>query len=178
MSDAHSADDLAQDVLTLIPPMRAYARSLTRNVTDADDLVQETLVKALANIDKFVPGTKLRAWLFRIMRNTFLTDIHKRNRERPGAEDCVAGLLTVQPQHDIYLRGRRLMAAIATLPTKHREILILVVMMGESYEDAARLCDCAVGTVKSRVNRARRMVIAQLGEDELDDLVQVQVNGR
>jgi len=177
MSDAQPQEDVAQEVLALIAPMRAYARSLTRNATDADDLVQETLLKALANIDKYTPGTKLRAWLFRIMRNTFLTDVHKRNRERPGIEDCVADQLTVQPQHDMYLRGRRLMAAISRLPTKYREILILVVMMGESYEDAARICDCAVGTVKSRVNRARRMVIDQLGEDELEDLVQVRASG-
>ena len=177
MSDAQPQEDVAQDVLALIPPLRAYARSLTRNVTDADDLVQETLLKALANIDKYTPGTKLRAWLFRIMRNTFLTDIHKRGRERPGDEDCVAGQLSVQPDHDMYLRGRRLMKAISTLPTQYREILILVVMMGESYEDAAKICDCAVGTVKSRVNRARRMVIDQLGEDELEDLCRVKVTG-
>jgi len=177
MSDAQPQEAVAQDVLTLIPPLRAYARSLTRNVTDADDLVQETLLKALANIEKYTPGTKLRAWLFRIMRNTFLTDIHKRSRERPGDEDCVAGQLSVQPEHDMYLRGRRMMVAINSLPTKYREMLILVVMMGESYDDAAKICDCAVGTVKSRVNRARRMVIAQLGPDELEDLVQVRATG-
>ncbi|PZR01028.1 MAG: RNA polymerase subunit sigma [Cereibacter sphaeroides] len=154
----------------MIPRLRAYARALTRDVTDADDLVQETLMKALANIDSFQRGTMLRAWLFTIMRNTFYTNATRRARERPGAEDCVSGTLTVMPEHDRYIQGRRLMEEIARLPEHYREMLVLVVMLGETYEDAAALCGVAVGTVKSRVNRARHMIIEAIGEDALRDV--------
>lgn len=159
------------ELVDLIPRLRGYARALTRDVTEADDLVQETLVKALANIDSFKRGTMLRAWLFTIMRNTFFTNAGKRARERPGAEDCVSGTLTVMPDHDRYMQGRRLMEEIARLPENYREMLVLVVMLGESYEDAAKLCGVAIGTVKSRVNRARRIIIAAMGEDALRDVI-------
>ena len=162
--------DIESEVIELIPRLRAYARVLTRDANDADDLVQETLVKALSNLHSFQRGTMLRAWMFTIMRNSFYTNVKKRARERPGAEDCVSGFLTVMPDHDRYIHNKRLIAAIERLPQHYREILILVVMLGESYDDAATLCNVAVGTVKSRVNRARKLVIEAMGEDALDDL--------
>jgi RNA polymerase sigma factor (sigma-70 family) len=149
-------------VIDLLPKMRAYARALTRDRTDADDLVQETLTKALRHHDRFAEGTQLKAWLFTIMRNTHFSAVKKFTRERPGAEDCVAGDVTVEPVHDTVIAHKETLAAIDRLPEPYREMLILVVMLGESYEDAAALCGCAVGTVKSRVNRARRMVMADL----------------
>lgn len=158
-------DDNSQtvnDVVALIPQLRAYGRSLTRNTNDADDLVQETLTKAFANIGSFRPGTMLRAWLFTIMRNSFFTEIRKRQREKPGVEDCVSSVLSVSATQETHMMGREIQAAIERLPVHYREILVLVLVLGESYEDAARICDCAVGTVKSRVNRARNMIIADL----------------
>jgi RNA polymerase sigma-70 factor (ECF subfamily) len=151
-------------VIDLIPALRAYARSLSRNQADADDLVQETLLKALSNVDKFQQGTRLRAWLFTILRNTFFTKVRISAREKTGAEDCVSGEMSVAASQEWTVRGRELMAAIDRLPSHYREILILVVMLGESYEDAARICNCAVGTVKSRVSRARQLVMDELGE--------------
>ena len=151
-----------KDVVALIPHLRAYGRSLTRNANDADDLVQETLTKALANIGSFRPGTMLRAWLFTIMRNAFFTETRKRQREKPGVEDCVSPVLSVPPSQENHMMGREIQAAIDRLPAHYREMLILVLVLGESYEDAARICNCAVGTVKSRVNRARNMIIADL----------------
>lgn len=153
------------DVLALIPSLRAYGRALCRNAVDADDLVQETLLKALANIEKFTPGTRLRPWLFTIMRNSFYTNTRLRAREGTGAEDCVSGSKVTPATQEWSLRGREVMDAINRLSPHYREMIILVVMLGESYEDAARLCGCAIGTVKSRVNRARQLVIEDLGAD-------------
>jgi RNA polymerase sigma factor (sigma-70 family) len=159
MGASHSFTD---GLLELLPQLRAYGRALTRNTVDADDLVQETLTKALRYHDRFTPGTQLRAWLFTIMRNAHFTAIRKGTREAPGAVDCVSGSLSVDPVHDIMIQHREMMAAVTRLPVQYREMLILVVMLGESYENAAAICNCAVGTVKSRVNRARRMVIEDL----------------
>lgn len=154
-------DTIAQ-IVDLIPRLRAYARVLTRDRTEADDLVQETLTKAIAKVDLFQPGTMLRAWLFTIMRNTFFTEVQKRKREQPGAADCVSGAAVSQPTQEMHLMHVQLMAAIGRLPVHYREMLVLVVVLGESYEDAAQICGCAVGTVKSRVNRARAKVIEDL----------------
>lgn len=151
-----------ESVLGLVPKLRAYAMALTRDRTDADDLVQETLTKALRHHDSFAPGTQLKSWLFTIMRNTHYTAVKKKTRERPGAADCVSGSVAVQPDHDTIIAYNETLAAINRLPVQYREMLILVVVLEESYENAAILCSCAVGTVKSRVSRARRMVIDQL----------------
>ena len=150
------------DVLDCIPALRGYARSLTRNHHDADDLVQDTLTKALANIERFEPGTRLRAWLFTIMRNTFFNQIQRRRRETTGDTDCVSGEVTVEPTQEGAIYYNEVMAVVQRLPVQFREMLVLVVMMGERYEDAAVICDCAVGTVKSRVNRAKQMVAEML----------------
>lgn len=160
------------DVVALIPSLRAYARGLARNVDDADDLVQETMVKAIANASKFQAGTNLRAWLFTIMRNTFLTGIRKTTRESPGAGCCASLHPVSHPQNETRIQGQRLMASIDRLPEHYREVLMLVLVIGESYKDVAKSCNCAVGTVKSRVNRARRMLIEDLGTEDLSEVLE------
>lgn len=164
-SVARSAGDTdnPDDVLRHIPALRAYARSLSNQPDDADDLLQATLLKAMANIEKYQSGTNLRAWLFTIMRNTFLTDVRKRAREGPGIADCASGVPACAPVHDEHIAGQRLLAAMERLPQHYREVLILVIVLGESYEEAGRICGCAIGTVKSRINRARARLIADLG---------------
>ena len=157
-----AADSFSTELVDVIPSLRAYARALTRNAADCDDLVQETLAKALKYHDRYESGTRLKSWLFTIMRNTFYTATKKSARERPGLEDCVAETVLVDPVHDAVITHKRLLAAIERLPRQYREMLILVVMLGETYEDAASICGCAVGTVKSRVNRARRMVMQEM----------------
>ena len=159
-----AAESFSTELVDVIPSLRAYARALTRNAADCDDLVQETLAKALKNHDRYESGTRLKSWLFTIMRNTFYTATKKSARERPGLEDCVAETVLVDPVHDAVITHKRLLAAIERLPRQYREMLILVVMLGETYEDAASICGCAVGTVKSRVNRARRMVMQEMEE--------------
>jgi len=159
-----ASDRMQPDVVTMIAPLRAYARALTRNAVDADDLVQETLCKALANLHRFQPGTHLRAWLFTIMRNTFYTRAGQSRREVTGGADCISGTLVSAPTQEWSIRGKELMAAVGRLPDHYRETLVLVVMLGESYETAAEVFGCTVGTIKSRVNRARTMVRQDLGD--------------
>jgi RNA polymerase sigma-70 factor, ECF subfamily len=175
-SDASISEDTDQ-ILDHIPALRAYARGLTRQSNDADDLLQETLAKAIANISKFQPGTNMRAWMFTIMRNSFLTDVRKRTREHPGAEDCVSILPVTYPSHEAYITGQRLFQAIARLPPHYRDILHSVVVIGESYEATALKAGCALGTVKSRVNRARRMVMEDLGTTDIRDVLEMTPNG-
>ncbi|MCV2868837.1 sigma-70 family RNA polymerase sigma factor [Defluviimonas sp. WL0002] len=153
------------DIISLLPKLRAFAWSLTRNGHDADDLVQDTLLKAIANHGKFQKGTNLRAWLFTIMRNTFYNRVHAAKRERTSANGCVAETVSTPDTQEWSVFGRELLAMIGQLPRKYREVLILVVMFGESYEDAATICNCAIGTIKSRVSRARALVMNKLGRD-------------
>lgn len=160
--DVRTTDLLMSDVLESIPALRGYARALTRNHHDADDLVQDTLTKALANFHRFEPGTRLRAWLFTIMRNTFFNQAQRRRRETTGVGDCVSGEVTVEASQETVIYYNEVMAMVQRLPVQFREMLILVVMLGERYEDAAVICNCAVGTVKSRVNRAKQMVSEML----------------
>lgn len=154
------------DVLDYIPSLRAYALSLTRNKTDADDLVQETLTKAIAKFHLFRTGTNLRAWLMTIMRNTFFTQIRKSKREPTGAADCVSTVLTVPATQEWVLHGKELQKAVMDLPVHYRETIFLVIMLGHSYETAAEICGVAVGTIKSRVNRARVILQKQFDYEQ------------
>lgn len=163
----------AEELIEMIPALRLYARNLMRGGDEADDLVQETLMKGIANISSFQTGTNLRAWLFTIMRNSFLTRVTKRSRERVGAADCISGNVICFPKHDARIAGNRLMAAIERLPQPYRESLVLVFLMGESYQEVARITDCAIGTVKSRINRARNMIMDDLGTRYVEDLISV-----
>lgn len=150
------------DVLTYIPALRSYALSLTRNQADAEDLLQDTLMKAIAKFHLFRTGTNLRAWLMTIMRNTFFTQIKKARKETTGIADCVSMTLTAPATQEWVLRGKELQRAVLALPVHYRETIILVVMLGHSYEAAAEICGVAIGTIKSRVNRARQMLQAQV----------------
>lgn len=159
--------NVRQEVVALIPALRAFARTFHRNATDADDLVQETLIKALANIEKFQPGTRLKSWLFTIMRNTFYTHVKTRSRETPGSADCVAINVPCAATQDWTVRGQELLHAMNRLPPHYREVLILTLVLGESYQTTAEICDCAIGTVKSRLNRARCLLAEELGETNI-----------
>lgn len=155
---------MSNEVVTFIPSLRAFARSLCYNAADADDLVQETLMRAIQHFDKFSPGTNLRAWLFTIMRNRFYTNAVKRARERTGDTDCVSGELSTPATQEWSLRGKELEQAIAKLPVHYREALVLVVVLGTNYIEAAQILNCEIGTIKSRINRARTLLREVLGE--------------
>lgn len=170
-SDA-SAEALRTQVLEFLPALRAFARSLTRNRTEADDLVQETLLKALANIDKFDPGTNLRAWLFTILRNTYYTEIRKRRREADGLSVLAQQDANIGPGQEWSVTLSSLKEALAQLPDDQREALVLVGAAGLSYEEAAEVCGCALGTIKSRVNRARAKLLVLMGAEATADVVE------
>lgn len=148
------------EIVQHLPAMRAFAISLTRNVAKADDLVQDTIVKAWSHIDKFQSGTNMRAWLFTILRNTFYSDLRKNRRVVADPEGFHAATLFVKPEHDGKLAFADFQRAFDKLSAEHREVLILVGASGFSCEQAAEMMGVAVGTVKSRTNRARK----KLGE--------------
>jgi RNA polymerase sigma-70 factor (ECF subfamily) len=159
-------------VIALIPPLRAFAWSLSRNSADADDLVQDTLIKAWTHKEKFEPGTNLRAWLFTILRNTYYTAVVKRRREVADEDGKHAARLSTAPTQDWSVAMKAMQAAMQRLPPEHREALILVGAAGLTYEEAAEICGCALGTIKSRVNRARaRLLRIMDAEDATDALV-------
>ena len=143
------------DLLGAIPRLRAFAASLAGNPDRADDLVQETLVKALANPDGYAAGTNLLAWLFTVLRNIYYSEFRKRRREVPDPEGKIAGSLATAPAQGAHMDFLDFRAAFALLRPDQREALVLVGASGMSYDDAARVCGCAAGTMKSRVNRAR-----------------------
>ena len=160
------------ELLVLVPNLRAFARSLTRDVPRADDLVQDTLVKAMTNKEKFVPGTNLRAWTFTIMRNTFYNDRAKVLRESEDPEGDLSAQLSVKPDHDGRLQFGEFKAAFAQLSDERREALSLVGALGLSYEEAADTCGVAIGTMKSRVGRARKELatLMKLGDEGMIDM--------
>lgn len=160
-------------VVALLPALRAFARALTRGRSEADDLVQETLLKALSNIEKFQAGTNLRAWLFTILRNSFYTDIRKLKRESEGLSAMSHQEEHRGPEQEWSLTLKSLEEALARLPDDQREAVVLVGAAGLSYEEAANVCGCAVGTIKSRVNRARSKLLHLMGADAIADVVGV-----
>ena len=162
-----------KELLEHIPNLRAFAMSLCGKADRADDLVQEALVKAWSNLDSFEPGTNMRAWLFTILRNAFYSELRKRRREVEDADGAMAAKLAAHPEQNGHMDFRDFRVALERLPPDQREALILVGASGMSYDEAAEICECAVGTVKSRVNRARQKLaeilkvesVAEFGPD-------------
>ena len=163
------APSIKQDLLAAIPPLRAFAISLSGSPDRADDLVQEALVKAWANMASYTPGTNLRAWLFTILRNVFYSQYRKKKREVEDVDDRMAGRLASAPDQISHLEFEDFRLALQKLPADQREALILIGATGLSYEEAAEVCDCAVGTIKSRVNRARTRLAQLLGLETADE---------
>ncbi len=147
--------EIREPLLKAIPSLRAFAISLSGDTDRADDLVQDTLVRALANVERFEAGTNLNAWLFTILRNLFHSEYRKRRREVEDVDGAYSETLTSLPEQDGHLDFEDLRTALAVLPEDQREAVLLVGASGFSYEEAAEICACAVGTIKSRVNRAR-----------------------
>lgn len=153
---------ITTDLLAVIPNLRAFAVSLCGNLDRADDLVQETLVKAWSNIDSFVEGTNLRAWLFTILRNIYYSEYRKRRREVADPDGAFAAKLATAPAQSGHMDMLDFRTALQHLPSDQREALILIGASGLSYEEAAGVCGCAIGTMKSRVNRARSRLAEML----------------
>ncbi|MBK3398891.1 MULTISPECIES: NepR family anti-sigma factor [Methylobacterium] len=160
---APKKDGFRDDLLAATPSLRRFALTLTANPARADDLVQDTMLKAWQNRDRFEAGTNLSAWLFTIMRNAFYSEHRKRSREVEDSEGAYSARLTSAPNQGDRLDVQDLQAALNKLVAEQREALMLVAVGDLSYEDAAALMQCKVGTVKSRVCRARDKLAELLG---------------
>ena len=158
-----ASNDFRDQLIAAIPGLRAFGMSLTARPDRADDLVQETLMKAWHHHDSFQQGTNLRAWLFTILRNEFYTHIRKRRREVEDADGVYAGAVAVNGGQEGHLDMADLRSALLQLPDDQREAIILVGASGFSYQEVAEICGVAVGTVKSRVSRARERLARILG---------------
>ncbi|MEO0463121.1 MAG: sigma-70 family RNA polymerase sigma factor [Pseudomonadota bacterium] len=161
--------DFKRELTDVVPHLRAFARGLCGRPDMADDLVQETLLKAWAAQERFEPGTSMRAWTFVILRNAYLTDM-RRNRFRGEYDETVAERILTAPagqEEPIHLSDMH--RALLTLPPERREALLLVGAGGFSYEEAANICGCAVGTIKSRVGRARAALNSMLTDGDIPD---------
>jgi RNA polymerase sigma-70 factor (ECF subfamily) len=167
-----SAEDrraFKRELTDVVPHLRAFARGLCGRPDMADDLVQETLLKAWAAHERFEPGTSMRAWTFVILRNAYLTDM-RRNRFRGEYDETVAERILTAPagqEEPIHLSDMH--RALLTLPPERREALLLVGAGGFSYEEAANICGCAVGTIKSRVGRARAALTAMIEDGSIPE---------
>jgi len=157
--------DFVATLSAVTPHLRAFARGLCGRPDLADDLVQDTMLRAWAARDRFVPGTSMRAWTFTILRNTYLTDLRRRRFQGDYDEAAAARILVQAPEQDAGLHLADLHAALMRLPAERREALLLVGAGGFSYEEAAEICGCAVGTIKSRVARARAALAAMMADE-------------
>jgi RNA polymerase sigma-70 factor, ECF subfamily len=161
---------LQATLLGAVPGLRAFAISLCGSADRADDLVQEALVRGMANIESFTPGTNMAAWLTTILRNCFLNECRHRHFESEDPKGIFGATLTSQPEQEGHLQYSELQAALLKLPIEQREAIILVGGEGRSYDDAAEICHCAIGTIKSRASRARARLAKLLTVESTDDL--------
>ncbi len=159
-------DAFEDGLIEAIPPLRAMARSYVRDASSADDLVQTTLLRALNARHQFTPGTNLRAWLFTIMRNAFINE-RRRQREVSMKEDFdIADMLPQQARQMDRLQVLQVQKALEKIRPEQREALMLVFVAGFGLAEAAEVCGCAVGTIKSRISRGRDALMVELGETE------------
>jgi RNA polymerase sigma-70 factor, ECF subfamily len=170
-ADGAATQDRRDELAAAIPRLRAFAISLTRNGAAADDLVQETILKAWSNFDKFDVQTNLIAWLFTILRNTFYSSLRKSRREVQDTEGVHSAGLSEKPAHDGRLAYRDFQRAFDQLSAEHREVLVLLGASGFSCEESASMMGVAVGTVKSRASRARKRLAELLCLEEGEDFL-------
>lgn len=171
--------DFKSEFIELVPALRAFARSLSGNRALADDLTQETLLRAWGSRTSFTPGTNMRAWLFTILRNVFYSHIRQKVREIEDPDGINAATLAVAPAQMNGLEIQDLQAGLSRLPDEQREAIILVGATGCSYEEAASICGCAIGTIKSRVSRARKALLLYLDNgDEIDGKIALSISPR
>ena len=153
---------MKDDVVALLPDLRAFSRFLCREKEAADDLVQNTILAALDKQEQFTPGTNLKGWLFTIMRNRFYSDLRSQRRRPTAVDGAVGPILTAVDNPEAALALKELSAELFKLSPQSREALVLIGAGGFSYEEAAALCGCSIGTLKARVSRARRLLAERL----------------
>jgi RNA polymerase sigma-70 factor (ECF subfamily) len=163
---AGPSDSFRNGMVAILPDLRAFARGLTGDPTAADDLVQETLLRAWDRWDRFEEGTNLRAWLFVILRNQFYSQ-HRRRREVEDPDGAMLAALVDRPGQEGTVALSELREALDRLPFEQREALLLVGAAGFSHEEAARISGCALGTMKSRVWRGRAELMRRFDRESI-----------
>lgn len=158
--------DPRDQIIGHLPAIRAYALSLSQDRALADDLVQDAVIKAWTNFERFRPGSNLKAWLFTILRNLFYSHHRRQSHVVEDVDGRISARLAIKPAHDGRLQMNDLLDALKTLSLEQREALILIGALGFTYEEAAETCQVPLGTIKSRANRARSQIAALLELDE------------
>lgn len=163
-------DDLRRDLIEMLPRLRRFARSLTRSVAEADDLVQEACLRALSRADQWDPSQPLDRWVFRIARNHWISELRK-SSVRMGEGQVPAeesAELTTLDTGEAHVAAGDVAGQIAALPPELSAVLLTVSVEGYSYAEAAELFEIPVGTVMSRIHRARKLLAAQMSTDALE----------
>ena len=159
--------DFERELIANIPHLRAFAGFVTQNADQAHDLVQDPIVRALRAQHQYQPGMNFKAWTFTSLRNLHINNLRRRRVRMESIEDGALESFAVAPEQMARLEFQELRHALAKLSREHREVLILVGAGGFRYEEAAQICKCAIGTIKSRLSRARAELRALLlGHDE------------
>jgi RNA polymerase sigma-70 factor (ECF subfamily) len=159
--------EFERELIAHIPHLRAFARFVTQNGDQANDLVQDTIVRALRAQHQYQPGTNFKAWTFTILRNLHVNNLRRRHVKMESIEEGALDIYAVSPDQHSKLEFQELRQALTKLSREHREVLILVGASGFQYEEAAVICKCAVGTIKSRLSRARNELYKLLlGEED------------
>ncbi len=162
--------DLRRQIAKLLPDLRAFARFLVRDRIAADDIVQDSIVRALAALDQFQPGTNLKAWLFTILRNQFYEQGRRRKREASALQERFDEAAPADPQQLARVEITDLQQLIWRLPPRLREALILVGAQEMSHEEAAGICNVPVGTMKARLSRARSRLAALMSQTKAESV--------
>ena len=168
-ADEKAREAFQTGLVAIVPSLRAFAMSLVGDLVKADDLVQDTIMRALQKRHAFSPGTNLQAWAFTMMRNLFYSAYRSRRREVEDVDGSYAAKLSTLPEQLGSVQFAELRSALATLPDEQREAVLLI-GAGLSYEEAAKVSGAKIGTIKSRVNRARTRLTRLLGYEDGTDL--------
>lgn len=163
-------EEIREELFAALPHLRAFAISLAGDVDRADDLVQEAVLRGLSHLHQFKRGTNFQGWMFTILRNQFHSNYRKRKREVEDADGIYAAKFAVAPEQGAHLDFGDFRAALAQISPEQREAILLIGAEGLTYEETAEICGTKVGTIKSRVNRARKRLAELLGYDEFDEI--------
>lgn len=171
-------EDFRELLVAQLPHMRAVARALTGHRDRADDLVNDTILKALSAESQFQPGTNLKAWLITILRNHYINGLRRSRIEAESVEEVPENIQPTAPNQEHVVEMNEVGAALQSMSPEHREILVLISAAGLSYDEAAEVCGCATGTIKSRLNRARSELKRVLAESRTVALASRRKRGR
>jgi RNA polymerase sigma-70 factor (ECF subfamily) len=173
---APATEEFRTEMLKVMPRLLAFARVLTRNREAAEDLVQDTVVRALRAQQSFEPGSNMLAWLCTILRNQHISGLRRKRHDAMPVDDLPDSAASIGANQDDVVEMSEIRRALLKLSPEHREVLVMVAAAGLSYAEAAEICGCAVGTVKSRVNRARnelRRILAGGTDVSDEDLLRI-----